>query len=195
MGSFETLNVMTPGFFTAMNTLIDAPEPGESGGRATSAGVPCTTPPLGCRSRSSQENFNFFSGELLGTKEIAPRWKRCTPRYRQRARGSCRAGLGEAVLQPGEEGKHGQTGGSAGSRAGWTIFKQLPWMSEATRKNAEEKLALIRKKMGIRSTGVTTRLWRSTAMICWEMWPARPCMRIAATWTSWANRLTRRSGA
>jgi putative endopeptidase len=145
MGSFETLNVMTPGFFTAMNTQIDAQslEAWKSylRWRALHDAAPWMSQAF------VQENFSFFSGELLGQKEIAPRWKRCT-------RATDEA-LGEAVGQDwvkqyfSPEKKENMVKlVTALETALAEDIQQLPWMSEATRKNAEEKLALIRNKIG-----------------------------------------------
>ncbi len=145
MGSFETLNVMTPGFFTAMNAQIDAQslEAWKSylRWRALHDAAPWMSQAF------VQENFNFFSGELLGQKEIAPRWKRCT-------RATDEA-LGEAVGQDwvkqyfSPEKKENMVKLVTALEAALAEdIQELPWMSEATRKNAEEKLALIRNKIG-----------------------------------------------
>ena len=145
MGSFETLNVMTPGFFTAMNTQIDTQslEAWKSylRWRALHDAAPWMSQAF------VDENFNFFSAELLGQKEISPRWKRCT-----RATDNA---LGEAVGQDwvkqyfSPEKKENMVKLVTALEAALAEdIQQLPWMSEATRKNAEEKLALIRNKIG-----------------------------------------------
>jgi putative endopeptidase len=145
MGSFETLNVMTPGFFTAMNAQIDTQSldgwKSYLRWRALHDAAPWLSQAF------VQENFNFFSGELLGQKEIAPRWKRCT-----RATDNA---LGEAVGQDwvkqyfSPEKKENMVKLVTALEAALAEdIQQLPWMSEATRKNAEEKLALIRNKIG-----------------------------------------------
>jgi putative endopeptidase len=145
MGSFETLNVMTPGFFTAMNAQIDTQSldawKSYLRWRALHDAAPWLSQAF------VQENFQFFSGELLGQKEIAPRWKRCT-----RATDNA---LGEAVGQDwvkqyfSPEKKENMVKLVTALEAALAEdIQQLPWMSEATRKNAEEKLALIRNKIG-----------------------------------------------
>jgi putative endopeptidase len=145
MGSFETLNVMTPGFFSAMNAQIDTQslEAWKSylRWRALHDAAPWMSQAF------VQENFSFFTAELLGQKEIAPRWKRCT-----RATDNA---LGEAVGQDwvkqyfSPEKKENMVKlVTALESAMSEDIQQLPWMSEATRKNAEEKLALIRNKIG-----------------------------------------------
>ena len=145
MGSFETLNVMTPDFFTAMNTLIDAQSldawKSYLRWRALHDAAPWMSQAF------VQENFDFFSGDLLGQKEIAPRWKRCT-----RATDNA---LGEAVGQDwvkkyfSPEKKENMVKLVTALEAALAQdIQELPWMSEATKKNAEEKLALIRNKIG-----------------------------------------------
>ena len=145
MGSFETLDVMTPGFFTAMNEQIATQSldawKSYLRWRALHDAAPWLSQAF------VQENFNFFSGELLGQKEIAPRWKRCT-----RATDNA---LGEAVGQDwvkqyfSPEKKENMVKLVTALEAALAEdIQQLPWMSEATRKNAEEKLALIRNKIG-----------------------------------------------
>ena len=145
MGSFETLDVMTPGFFTAMNALIDAQSldawKSYLRWRALHDAAPWMSQAF------VDENFAFFSSDLLGQKEIAPRWKRCT-----RATDNA---LGEAVGQDwvkqyfSPEKKENMVKLVTALEAALAEdIQQLPWMSEATRKNAEEKLALIRNKIG-----------------------------------------------
>ena len=145
MGSFETLNVMTPDFFTAMNALIDAQSldawKSYLRWRALHDAAPWMSQAF------VQENFDFFSGDLLGQKEIAPRWKRCT-----RATDNA---LGEAVGQDwvkkyfSPEKKENMVKLVTALEAALAQdIQELPWMSEATKKNAEEKLALIRNKIG-----------------------------------------------
>jgi putative endopeptidase len=145
MGSFETLNVMTPDFFTAMNALIDAQSldawKSYLRWRALHNAAPWMSQAF------VDAHFDFFSRDLLGQKEIAPRWKRCT----QATDGA----LGEAVGQDwvktyfSPEKKENMVKLVTALEAALAEdIQQLPWMSEATRKNAEEKLALIRQKIG-----------------------------------------------
>jgi putative endopeptidase len=145
MGSFETLDVMTPDFFTAMNGLIDSQSldawKSYLRWRALHGAAPWMSQAF------VDANFDFFSGDLLGQKEIAPRWKRCT-----RATDEM---LGEAVGQDwvktyfSPEKKENMVKLVTALEAALAQdIQQLPWMSEATRKNAEDKLALIRLKIG-----------------------------------------------
>ncbi len=145
MGSFATLDVMTPDFFTAMNGLIDAQSldawKSYLRWRALHGAAPWMSQAF------VDANFDFFSRDLLGQMEIAPRWKRCT-----RATDEM---LGEAVGQDwvktyfSPEKKENMVKLVTALEAALAQdIQQLPWMSEATRKNAEEKLALIRLKIG-----------------------------------------------
>jgi putative endopeptidase len=145
MGSFATLNVMTPDFFTAMNALIDAQSldawKSYLRWRALHDAAPWVSQAF------VDENFDFFSRDLLGQKEIAPRWKRCT-RTTDNA-------LGEAVGQDwvkkyfSPEKKENMVKLVTALEAALAQdIQELPWMTEATKKNAAEKLALIRNKIG-----------------------------------------------
>ncbi|HEX3321601.1 MAG TPA: M13 family metallopeptidase [Terriglobales bacterium] len=94
-----------------------------------------------------QENFNFFSKELQGTKELRPRWKRCVTFTNN--------DLGEAVGQKYVE----QTFGAEGKARMLTMvealekvlgqdIQTLPWMGEETKKQAAVKLAAITNRIG-----------------------------------------------
>ena len=75
-------------------------------------------------------------------------------------------------------------------------IKTLPWMSDATKKAAEEKLAMIRNKIGY------PEKWRDYSGAEGEArrpdrQPATAARSSSATgtWITWASRWTRRSGA
>jgi putative endopeptidase len=93
------------------------------------------------------ENFNFFSKTLSGTKELPPRWKRCVR--------STNGDLGEAVGKIYVE----QTFGAEGKERTLKMVKALeaalaqdiqgvPWMSADTKKQAEVKLEAISNRIG-----------------------------------------------
>jgi len=145
MGAFESLDVIYPQFFSTMNTLIDSQslEAWKSylRWRALHGAARWLSDPF------VQENFKFFSGELQGQQELAPRWKRCTLAPDN--------ALGEAVGQDwvtkyfSPEKKENMTKlVSALEAALRQDIDQLPWMSDETKKKALEKLALIRNKIG-----------------------------------------------
>ena len=145
MGAFESLDVIYPQFFSTMNTLIDSQslEAWKSylRWRALHGAARWLSDPF------VQENFKFFSGELQGQQELAPRWKRCTL--------ATDNALGEAVGQDwvtkyfSPEKKENMTKLVTALEAALRQdIDQLPWMSDETKKKALEKLALIRNKIG-----------------------------------------------
>jgi len=93
------------------------------------------------------ENFEFFGKALTGTKELRPRWKRCVDRVDN--------DLGDALGQRyvektfGEEGKKRTAVMVAAlEKALKRDIETLPWMTDATRKRALEKLGAIANKVG-----------------------------------------------
>lgn len=97
--------------------------------------------------RFVNENFSFFNKALVGTKEMAPRWKRCV-----RATNS---DLGEAVGQEyvaltfGAQGKERTLKMvNALEKALAEDIDRLPWMGTETKKQAQLKLAAIANRIG-----------------------------------------------
>jgi putative endopeptidase len=142
---FESLNVSTPNFFKDLNGLI-AGEPVEAWRayfrwHVLHANAPNLSQPF------IDENFEFFVKTLTGQKEPTPRWKQCSS-MTDRA-------LGEAVGQdwvkqnfpPAAKASMDQLVAALEKAMGEDI-QTLPWMSDATKKAAEEKLAMIRNKIG-----------------------------------------------
>ncbi len=142
---FDTLNVATPEFFKAVNDLI-AKEPVEAWKSYfrwhTIHGAADNLPKA-----FFDESFAFFGKTLQGQKEPTPRWKQCTA-MTDRA-------LGEAVGQdwvkknfpPAAKDSMDKLVAALEKSLGDDI-KTLPWMSDETKKAAEEKLAQIRNKIG-----------------------------------------------
>jgi putative endopeptidase len=142
---FETLNVATPDFFKEVNDLV-ASEPADAWKsyfrwhtlHAAAPNLP---------KAFFDANFDFFGKTLQGQKEPTPRWKQCTMMTDD--------ALGEAVGQdwvkqnfpPAAKASMDKLVAALEKALGDDI-KTLPWMSEATKKAAEEKLALIRNKIG-----------------------------------------------
>ena len=98
------------------------------------------------------ENFEFFSKTLQGTKQLRPRWKRCV--------GYASNDLGEAIGQVYVQ----QTFGAEGKartlamvekleKALGEDIKNLPWMGEETKKQALIKLAAITNRIGYPDQG------------------------------------------
>ena len=93
------------------------------------------------------ENFDFFSKTLLGTKELRPRWKRCV--------GYANGDLGELIGQIyvqktfGAEGKERTLAMVAAlEKALGEDIKNLPWMGAETKTQALVKLQAITNRIG-----------------------------------------------
>jgi len=144
-GSLETANIVSPGFFKAMQQQIDTTsiDALKSYMRwhtvhrfATSLSEPFV-----------QENFNFYGATLGGQKEITPRWKRCTS-------ASDRA-MGEAVGQdwvarnfpPAAKDNMEKLVHALEVSLGQDI-QHLDWMSDTTKAQAQKKLDAFRHKIG-----------------------------------------------
>ncbi len=145
VGHFDTLNVGTPEFFKALNGLIDSKPVAawKSYFRWQTLHASATNLPQAFY----DENFAFFGKELAGQKEPTPRWRQCTT--------MTDSALGEAVGQdwvkqnfpPAAKTSMDQLVAALEKALGEDI-KTLPWMTDATKKAAAEKLALIRNKIG-----------------------------------------------
>jgi len=143
--SFETLNVATPDFFKGLSELI-AKEPIDAW-KAYFRWHTLHSAATNLPKAFFDENFAFFGKTLAGQKEPTPRWKQCTS-MTDRA-------LGEAVGQdwvkknfpPAAKASMDKLVAALEKSLGDDI-KTLPWMSDATKKAAEEKLAMIRNKIG-----------------------------------------------
>ena len=145
IAEFQTLNVATPTYFTAMNAEIDSASLDSLKSylrwHALRSAAPALSKPF------VDENFNFFSATLQGQKEQTPRWKRCTRATDQ--------ALGEAVGQdwvrqnfPPDAKANMDKLVAALERALGQDIAQLPWMSDATKVEAKAKLDAIRNKIG-----------------------------------------------
>jgi putative endopeptidase len=145
MRHFDTLNLATPEYFKALNTLLkDQPLSAWKSymrwhvlhGEAAYLSTPFFN-----------ENFAFFSQTLSGQQEPTPRWKQCTI--------ATDGALGEAVGQdwvlrnfpPAAKQSMDKLVAALEKSLGDDI-KTLPWMTDATKKAAEEKLAMFRNKIG-----------------------------------------------
>ncbi len=142
---FDSLNVSTPNFFKDLNGLI-ADQPVDAWKayfrwHVLHAAAQNLSQPF------IDENFDFFVKTLTGQKDPTPRWKQCTA-MTDRA-------LGEAVGQdwvkqnfpPAAKASMDQLV-AALEKAMAEDIQTLPWMSDATKKAAEEKLGMIRNKIG-----------------------------------------------
>jgi putative endopeptidase len=145
IGHFDTLNVATPDFFKTLNGLIQT-EPLDSWKSYLRWHV------LHGQAQNLPKaffdaNFDFFGKTLQGQKEPEARWKQCSS-MTDRA-------LGEAVGQdwvkqnfpPAAKESMDKLVAALEKSLGDDI-KTLPWMTDNTKKAAEEKLAMIRNKIG-----------------------------------------------
>jgi putative endopeptidase len=144
-GSLATANIVSPGFFKAMQQQIDTTsiDALKSYMRwhtvhrfATNLSQPFV-----------EENFNFYGATLTGQKEITPRWKRCTA--------ATDRAMGEAVGQdwvarnfpPAAKDNMEKLVHALEVALGQDI-QHLDWMSDATKAQAEKKLEAFRDKIG-----------------------------------------------
>jgi len=145
IGSFSTLNVGTPEFFKALDGLIkDQP-------------VDAWKAYLRWHALHGQtrllskaifdENFDFFSRTLSGQKEPEARWKMCSTMTDN--------ALGEAVGQDWVKQNFPPAAKDSMEKLVDALNKSLaddiralPWMTDATKKAAEEKLDMFRRKIG-----------------------------------------------
>jgi putative endopeptidase len=145
VGPFETLNVATPDFFKEVHELIgsESLDSWKSYFRWHTVTASAEELPKTFR----DEDFAFFGKILSGQKEPTPRWKMCSAMTDQ--------ALGEAVGQdwvkehfpPAAKASMDKLVAALEKSLGDDI-KTLPWMSDDTKKAAEEKLAMIRNKIG-----------------------------------------------
>jgi len=93
------------------------------------------------------ENFNFYGKTLRGTKELQPRWKRCVAAVD----GDLGEALGRVFVEkyfPPEAKARTLKMVNQLEAALRQDITELPWMSEATKKQALIKLAAIQNKIG-----------------------------------------------
>jgi putative endopeptidase len=145
VGHFDSLNVATPEFFKTLNDLV-ASEPVDSW-KSYLRWHTIHSAAINLPTAFYDENFAFFGKTLAGQKEPTPRWKQCTA--------MTDSALGEAVGQdwvkknfpPAAKASMDQLVAALEKALGEDI-KTLPWMSDSTKKEAEQKLDMIRNKIG-----------------------------------------------
>jgi putative endopeptidase len=145
VGQAKTLNVSSPGFVKTVNAEIEAES--LSALKNYMKWHVLHQAASNLSKPYAEENFAFFNKTLTGQKEEQPRWKRCT-RQTDMA-------LGEAVGQdwvkenfPPEAKENMEKLVKALEKALAEDIQQLPWMSDATKAEAEKKLAMFRDKIG-----------------------------------------------
>jgi Predicted metalloendopeptidase len=144
-GSLETADIVSPGFFKAMQQQIDT-----TSIDALKSYMRWHTVHRFAANLSepfAAENFNFYGATLTGQKEITPRWKRCTA--------ATDHAMGEAVGQdwvarnfpPAAKDNMKKLVHALEVALGQDI-QGLDWMSAATKAQAEKKLDAFREKIG-----------------------------------------------
>jgi len=142
---FDSLNVVEPDFIKSMQEVINAHSLDDWKTYLRWHIVHDTAPTL--PAAFVNENFDFFSKTLQGTKELRPRWKRCV--------GYTNGDLGELVGQVyvqqtfGAEGKE-RTLAMVGAleKALGEDIKSLSWMGADTKAQALVKLQAITNRIG-----------------------------------------------
>ena len=143
--SFDRLNVTAPDFFKAVNEALASVSLNDWKAYLRWHLVHSLANTL--PSRFVDEDFRFYGKILRGAKEQQARWKRCVV--------ATDASLGEALGQRYVEENFGQEGKGRTQQLVRTLERALerdittlPWMSDATKKRALEKLHAIANKIG-----------------------------------------------
>ncbi len=145
VGQFDTLNVSTPDFFKGLNELV-ASQPVDTWKSYFRWHV-LTAEADDLTKAFRDEDFAFFGKVLSGQKEQTPRWKQCSAMTDQ--------AMGEAVGQDWVKQNFPPAAKASMDKLVAALekslaadIKTLPWMSDDTKKAAEEKLAMFRNKIG-----------------------------------------------
>jgi putative endopeptidase len=142
---FASLNVTEPDFVKQMQNVVDSFSLDDWKAYLRWHVVHENAPVL--PTAFVNENFDFFSKTMQGTKELRPRWKRCVG-Y---ANGDLGDAIGEIYVNQtfGAEGKTRTLAMvDALEKALGDDIKSLPWMGEETKKQALVKLAAITNRIG-----------------------------------------------
>jgi len=143
--SFETLNVAVPDFVKGVSALVDGRPLADIRTYLAWHVASDASPYLS--SAFVDESFDFYGRTLQGTKELRPRWKRCVSTVDSAlGEASGRLFVDEAFGAEGKERMLKMV--DALEKALDRDIGSLPWMSEATRKQARKKLAAIANNIG-----------------------------------------------
>jgi len=140
-----SLNVATPDYFKAMNQVLESSSVDTIKSyvrfHVVNSAAPWLSQPF------FDASFTFFNKQLNGQDSPQPRWKRCTALTDR--------SLGEAVGQdwvrqyfPPDAKDSMEKLVNALDKALGEDIQSLPWMSDATKKQAELKLSEFRRKIG-----------------------------------------------
>ncbi len=143
--SFDSLDVSVPDFVKGMNQVIASTNLDDIKTYLRWQVVHRAAPLL--PKAFVDENFAFYGKTLTGAKEIRPRWKRCV----QMMNGDLGEALGEAYVAeefPPESKAQTLKMVQELEAALKTDITQLSWMTDATKKQALDKLSHIANKIG-----------------------------------------------
>jgi len=142
---FDLLNVSVPDFFKGLNQVVSSESLDDLKSYLTwhyiSAYAPYLSKPF------VEENFDFYQRFLAGTKELAPRWKRCV-RYTDRSLGDALGQKYVARAFAGQSKEKTQQLVSIIEKKMAADIDALPWMSAATKQQALAKLKGVTNKIG-----------------------------------------------
>jgi endothelin-converting enzyme/putative endopeptidase len=143
--SFTQLNVSWPDFVKGVDQLVEARSLDDWKAYFRWHAVHDTAAYL--PAAFVNEDFNFFEKTLRGTQELRPRWKSCVELVDRK--------LGEALGQRYVESTFGPEGKARTLKMVEALesaldrdIRDLPWMTETTKKKALEKRAAIANKIG-----------------------------------------------
>lgn len=142
---FEILNVDAPEFFKQMNALLSSEALEDWKAYFRFHVVDTSSPYLS--SKLVQENFEFYTRYLRGTKEMRPRWKRCV-QYTDYSLGEA---LGQVYVAKVFSPELKQSTLDMVQRIEAAMgerVRALDWMSPQTKEQALAKLTAIRNKIG-----------------------------------------------
>ncbi len=143
--SFSDLNVAVPEFFERLGKIIDATSLDDWKTYFTWHALHASASML--PKAFVDEDFAFYGKTLRGAQEIRPRWKRCVS-YTD---GDLGEALGQSYVEkyfPPESKKRMLELVHALEQALRADIHSLPWMTEATKKQALHKLESISNKIG-----------------------------------------------
>jgi endothelin-converting enzyme/putative endopeptidase len=142
---FDSLNVSVPDFFKALNQVVSSESLDDLKSYLTwhyvSAYASYLSKPF------VEENFDFYQHFLAGTKELAPRWKRCV-RYTDRSLGDALGQKYVARAFGGQSKEKTQELVAIIEKKMAADIDSLPWMSAATKQQALAKLKGVTNKIG-----------------------------------------------
>jgi putative endopeptidase len=140
-----TLNVSSPGYIKAVNGVVQAESLDAIKHYMRWRALHFVAPLLS--DAFVTENFNFFQATLNGQEEQTARWKRCTR--------ATDVALGEAVGQDWVKENFPPTAKANMDKLVTALntalaedIQALPWMSDATKAQAQAKLAVYQRKIG-----------------------------------------------